>query len=78
MIYGFFVSPIVFSQEKALAAEEVGVFSALGNLGAGGLQDVQLSDIANSVLYSTFFIGGFFAGSINVTPLCATFKLLSV
>ena len=32
MIYGFSVSPIVFSQEKALAAEEVGVSSALGPL----------------------------------------------
>lgn len=42
------------------------MFSAISNLGAGGTQDVQLSDIANSVLYGMFFIGGFFGGSINV------------
>ncbi len=40
--------------------------SAISNLGAGGMQDVQLSDIANSVLYGCFFLGGFFAGSVNV------------
>ncbi|QUC20477.1 uncharacterized protein UV8b_04718 [Ustilaginoidea virens] len=43
----------------------VGMFSAVSNLGAGGMQDVQLSDIANSVLYAMFFFGGFFSGSIN-------------
>ncbi|EFY92985.1 hypothetical protein J3458_004962 [Metarhizium acridum] len=43
----------------------VGMFSAISNLGAGGTQDVQLSDIANSVLYGMFFLGGFFGGSIN-------------
>ncbi|KAG5928743.1 hypothetical protein E4U42_000056 [Claviceps africana] len=43
----------------------VGMFSAISNLGAGGIDDVQLSDIANSVLYGTFFVGGFFGGSIN-------------
>lgn len=45
------------------------MFSAIGNLGAGGLQDVQLSDVANSVLYATFFGVGFVAGSINVRVL---------
>lgn len=45
----------------------VGMFSAIGGLGAGGTQDVQLSDMANSVLYGCFFIGGFFAGSVNVS-----------
>lgn len=45
----------------------VGMFSAISNLGAGGLDNVRLSDIANSVLYSTFFVGGFFGGSINVS-----------
>ncbi|OAA72200.1 DUF895 domain protein [Cordyceps fumosorosea ARSEF 2679] len=39
--------------------------SAISNLGAGGMHDVQLSDIANSVLYGCFFPGGFFAGSVN-------------
>lgn len=47
----------------------VGMFSAIGGLGAGGTQDVQLSDMANSVLYGCFFIGGFFAGSVNVSCL---------
>lgn len=36
-------------------------------MGAGGLQDVQLSMITNAVLYSTFFVAGFFGGSINVS-----------
>ncbi|KAL2209496.1 DUF895 domain protein [Sarocladium strictum] len=45
----------------------VGMFSALSNLGAGGTGDVHLSNIANSVLNVCFFIGGFFAGSINNT-----------
>ncbi|KAG6003375.1 hypothetical protein E4U21_002091 [Claviceps maximensis] len=43
----------------------VGMFSAVSNLGAGGIDDVQLSDVANSVLYGAFFLGGFFGGSIN-------------
>ncbi|KAG6127027.1 hypothetical protein E4U38_006519 [Claviceps purpurea] len=43
----------------------VGMFSAISNLGAGGMSDVQLSDIANSVLYGMFFLGGFFGGSVN-------------
>lgn len=43
----------------------VGMFSAISNLGAGGTQDVQLSDTANSVLYACFFLGGFFSGSVN-------------
>jgi len=43
----------------------VGMFSAVSNLGAGGTQDTQLSDIGNSVLYGVFAITGFFAGSIN-------------
>ncbi|RXK39236.1 hypothetical protein M231_03456 [Tremella mesenterica] len=43
----------------------VGMFSAVSNLGAGGTQDTQLSDIGNGVLYGCFAIMGFFAGSIN-------------
>lgn len=50
-----------------VAFSSVGMFSAVSNLGAGGLQDVQLSDIANSVLYGCFFLGGFFSGSVNVS-----------
>ncbi|CAG8973408.1 hypothetical protein HYALB_00000172, partial [Hymenoscyphus albidus] len=41
------------------------MFSAIGGLGAGGTQDVALSDTANGVLYGCFAIAGFFAGSIN-------------
>lgn len=36
----------------------VGMFSALTNLGAGGIQDVALSDTANSVLYGLFALTG--------------------
>ncbi|SPO01430.1 related to HOL1 protein [Cephalotrichum gorgonifer] len=43
----------------------VGIFSALGYMGAGGMQDVQLSMITNAALYSAFFFMGFFGGSIN-------------
>ncbi|KAK8866109.1 hypothetical protein IAR55_001260 [Kwoniella newhampshirensis] len=43
----------------------VGMFSAIGGLGAGGTQDTALSDTANGVLYGCFAIMGFFAGSIN-------------
>ena len=49
-----------------MAFSSVGMFSAIGGLGAGGAQDVQLVDVSNSVLYGTFCIMGFFAGSINV------------
>lgn len=43
----------------------VGIFSTTGYLGAGGAQDVQLVDIANSVLYATFALGGLVAGGIT-------------
>ncbi|KAF9022214.1 MFS general substrate transporter [Hymenopellis radicata] len=43
----------------------VGMFSAINQLGAGGTQDIALSDISNSVLYGVFCIAGFFGGSIN-------------
>ncbi|KAI5457561.1 DUF895 domain protein [Mariannaea sp. PMI_226] len=48
-----------------VACCSVGMKSALNGLGGGGLGDVQLSDIANSVLYGCFFISGFFSGSVN-------------
>ena len=41
------------------------MFSALSNLGAGGSQDTQLADTANSVLYGVFAVAGPFAGSVN-------------
>ena len=43
----------------------VGMFSAVSNLGAGGLQDVSLSDTANGVLYATFALTGLISGGIN-------------
>jgi hypothetical protein len=41
------------------------MFSAVSNLGAGGLQDVALSDTANGVLYATFALTGLISGGIN-------------
>jgi len=43
----------------------VGMFSAVSNLGAGGTQDVVLSDTANGVLYGTFALSGLVSGGIN-------------
>ncbi|KAI0341296.1 MFS general substrate transporter [Trametopsis cervina] len=43
----------------------VGMFSAVSNLGAGGTQDVSLSDTSNGVLYGMFAITGLIAGGIN-------------
>ncbi|KAH8089924.1 MFS general substrate transporter [Cristinia sonorae] len=42
-----------------------GMYSAVSNLGAGGTQDVVLSDIGNGVLYGMFAITGLVSGSIN-------------
>lgn len=44
------------------------MFSAVTNLGAGGLQDVALSDTANGVLYATFALTGLVSGGINNGP----------
>ena len=41
------------------------MFSAVTNLGAGGIQDVALSDTANGVLYGTFALTGLVSGGIN-------------
>ncbi|KAI0826330.1 MFS general substrate transporter [Irpex lacteus] len=43
----------------------VGMFSAVSNLGAGGTQDVSLSDTSNGVLYGMFAVTGLIAGGIN-------------
>ncbi|KAL7910366.1 DUF895 domain protein [Trichoderma velutinum] len=48
-----------------VAFTSVGMHSAVNGLGGGGLGDVRLSDVANSVLYACFFISGFFSGSVN-------------
>ncbi|THH27522.1 hypothetical protein EUX98_g6661 [Antrodiella citrinella] len=42
-----------------------GMFSAVSNLGAGGTQDVVLSDTSNAVLYGMFAVTGMVSGSIN-------------
>ncbi|KZV77523.1 MFS general substrate transporter [Peniophora sp. CONT] len=42
-----------------------GMFSAVSNLGAGGTEDVALSDIANGVLYGCFAAMGIFAGGVT-------------
>lgn len=41
------------------------MFSAVSNLGAGGIQDVALSDTANGILYATFALTGLISGGIN-------------
>ncbi|KAF9506195.1 hypothetical protein BS47DRAFT_1321920 [Hydnum rufescens UP504] len=43
----------------------VGMFSAVSNLGAGGTEDVALSDTANGVLYGVFALTGLVSGGIN-------------
>ncbi|KAI0313212.1 major facilitator superfamily domain-containing protein [Amylostereum chailletii] len=43
----------------------VGMFSAVSNLGAGGISDIALSDTANGVLYGTFAIMGLVAGGVT-------------
>ncbi|KAK0757316.1 hypothetical protein N5P37_010036 [Trichoderma harzianum] len=48
-----------------VAFSSVGMHSAVNGLGGGGLGDVRLSDIANSVLYACFFVSSFFSGSVN-------------
>ena len=41
------------------------MFQAVSNLGAGGTQDVALSDIASGVLYGVFALTGLVSGAIN-------------
>ncbi|THG93485.1 hypothetical protein EW026_g7763 [Hermanssonia centrifuga] len=43
----------------------VGMFSAVSNLGAGGTQDVALSDESQGVLYGMFALAGLISGGIN-------------
>ena len=40
------------------------MYSAVSNLGAGGLSDVRLVDISNGVLYGCFAITGLVSGGI--------------
>lgn len=41
------------------------MFQAVSNLGAGGTQDVALSDTANGVLYGVFALSGLVSGGIS-------------
>ncbi|KAJ3557296.1 hypothetical protein NM688_g1544 [Phlebia brevispora] len=43
----------------------VGMYAAVTNLGAGGTEDIALSDISNAVLYAMFSLSGFVSGGIN-------------
>ena len=52
----------------------VGMFSAVSNLGAGGTEDVALSDTANGVLYGFFALTGFISGGICN---CASSRVLT-
>ena len=49
------------------------MFSAVSNLGAGGTQDVALSDTSNGVLYGMFAVTGLIAGGINNCELSSPF-----
>ena len=46
----------------------VGMFLAASNLGAGGTQDIALSDTSNGVLYGCFALMGLFAGGVTNCP----------
>ena len=41
------------------------MYIAVTNLGAGGTEDVSLSDTSNAVLYAMFSITGLISGGIN-------------
>jgi len=62
----FYVSPMTQVVLVGITCfATVGMFSAVSNLGAGGLQDVSLSDTANGVLYGMFAVTGLIAGGVN-------------
>lgn len=41
------------------------MFSAVTDIGAGGTEDISLSDMANGVHYGCFAIMGLFAGGVT-------------
>ena len=47
------------------------MFQAVSNLGAGGTQDVTLSDTSNGVLYGMFALTGLVSGGINNSTFLA-------
>lgn len=57
----------------------VGMFSAVSNLGAGGLSDITLSDTSQGVLYGLFAVTGLISGGINnrtTSSFCIWFCIL--
>ena len=63
------ISPALFlradNAPSQLSFGTVGMFSAVSNLGAGGTQDVALSDTSQGVLYGLFALTGLVSGGIN-------------
>ena len=53
------------------------MYSAVSNLGAGGTEDVSLSDTSNSVLYALFALTGLVSGGIN-NRQCTALRQLNV
>lgn len=52
------------------------MFSAVSNLGAGGLSDITLSDTSQGVLYGLFAVTGLISGGINnCTPSFRSIRL---
>ena len=41
------------------------MYAAVTNLGAGGTEDISLSDTSNAVLYTMFALTGLISGGIN-------------
>ncbi|KAG7448591.1 MFS general substrate transporter [Guyanagaster necrorhizus] len=63
---GFYMNPVTqVALLGVVCFMGPGLFNALTGLGAGGQVDSQTNSNANSALYSTFAVMGFFAGSIN-------------
>lgn len=50
------------------------MYVAVSNLGAGGTQDVALSDVSNAVLYGVFALTGLISGGINNSQHVYWFK----
>jgi len=68
----------VKSQHFSDASNSVTHVYSVSNLGAGGTQDIVLSNIANATLYALFSISGLFAGAVTnllgprLTLFCGT------
>ena len=58
-------NPRSFHRRRRSSFCTPGMYSAISNLGAGGTQDVSLSDTSNAVLYAMFALTGLISGGIN-------------